>query len=232
MAFVVGLQSAVRIVQRSPAIFSAKSAPTVRTARCLPAPMLVTTHFIRGRCRISASRLGQFVAVSGSSPLLAMPVGSGLRGMSITPTSLVKILSSEHGRLRRAQRRISKGDLQAAIRYGKLEVHHHPRGVVQKYTYANMVYIANGDKEITSWPVPGFGLDVEQVEITESMKEEHEVACKQIQSCPAAWTSHTVIVVDQSGSMRKDDVSEGVYVYTCVSIHIYIYIYMYMCIYT
>jgi len=145
--------------------------------------------------------------------LAAAAMGSNLRRMTITPSSLINILSSEHGRQRRAERRISKGDLQAAMRHGKMEIVQSPnprRGEVQKYTYADMVYIADGNKEVTSWPVPGFGLDVEQVEITVQMKEEHDEACRKIASCPAAWTSHTVIIVDQSGSMRKDDVSEGI----------------------
>jgi len=156
-------------------------------------------------CRIISSESSPFLAVAA--------IGSNLRRMTITPSSLVNILSSEHGRLRRAERRISKGDLQAAMRHGKMEIIQsiNPRwGEVQKYTFADMVYIANGHQEITSWPVPGFGLDVEQVEITAKMKEEHDEACKKIASCPSAWTSHTVIIVDQSGSMRKDDVSEGI----------------------
>jgi hypothetical protein len=47
------------------------------------------------------------------------------------------------------------------------------------------------------------------VRITTEMQEGHEHACAALASDPSSWTSHTVIVVDQSGSMRKTDVADG-----------------------
>ena len=128
------------------------------------------------------------------------------------PTSLITILSSIHGRQRRAERKIAKRDLQAALKHGQREVNYNPRtGAPQwRYTFADVVYITDGVREITTWPVPGIGLDVEQIAITQRMKQEHLLACRNLASYPSAWTSHTVIVVDQSGSMRKDDVADGV----------------------
>ncbi len=67
-------------------------------------------------------------------------------------TSAATILSSEHGRMRRAQRMIDKRDLQAAIRYGNRVQSINARGTVcWKYTFADIIYITDitSTKEIT-----------------------------------------------------------------------------------
>lgn len=120
--------------------------------------------------------------------------------------------------MRRAQRAIEKRDLQAALKYGiKMRGFPCPRtGEGRwKYTFADVVFITNetGREEITSWPVPGPGLDVELVRITPEMRRAHEAACQPelLNNNMTLWTSHTgtVVVVDQSGSMRKMDVAGG-----------------------
>ena len=126
-------------------------------------------------------------------------------------TSAATLLSSEHGRMRRAQRLIEKRDLQAALRYGTRELSINPRGYTNwKYTWGDIVFITDetGTKEITSWAVPGAGLDVSKHVITKDMATAHREACKRLQHA-CSWTSHTVIIVDQSGSMRKTDVAGG-----------------------
>ena len=129
-------------------------------------------------------------------------------------TSAVTVLSTPHGRKRRAERNIAVRDLKAAVKYGKKEVANPcPRtGEMRwKYTFADIVYITDTTShiEITSWPVPGVGIDVEEHFISKDMKTEHENACKVLAEDMSSWTSHTVIVVDQSGSMRKTDVADG-----------------------
>ena len=52
--------------------------------------------------------------------------------------------------------------------------------------------------EITSWPEPCCGFDVPLVRISTAMANEHAVAAATLRNL-GAWTSHTVIVVDQSG---------------------------------
>ena len=42
------------------------------------------------------------------------------------------------------------------------------------------------------------------------MQIAHNAAVSKIRADPTSWTSHTVVVVDQSGSMRKTDVGGGV----------------------
>jgi len=135
-----------------------------------------------------------------------------LSGLQTVATSAVTILSSEHGLMRRAERLIQKRDLQAAVKHGTREISVNQRGQMNyKYKFADIVYITDetSKREITSWAAPGAGLDLEKVEITSEMQHKHSVAAMQIAS-RKGWTSHTVIVVDQSGSMRKTDVVGGV----------------------
>lgn len=139
------------------------------------------------------------------------PVSSVTSTMSMR-TSAVTILSSDHGRMRRAQRMVAKRDLQAAVKHGVCERSTNQRGKVNlKYTFADIVYITDltSTKEVTSWAVPGAGLDVEKELVTSAMQKEHDDSCLKIETSPSSWTSHTVIVVDQSGSMRKTDVPGG-----------------------
>ena len=126
-------------------------------------------------------------------------------------TSLMTLLSSAHGRQRRKERRISKRDLQAAVKHGTREAQVGPRGEMRyKYTYADIVYITDSTSrgEITSWVAPGVGMHIDKIEITEQMDAAHTAACASIETDLTWWTSHAVVVVDQSGSMRKDDVGD------------------------
>jgi hypothetical protein len=66
--------------------------------------------------------------------------------MAEDSTSLVTVLSSAHGRQRRAEREIHKRDLQAAVKYGVKE----SAGVCRifgtprwKYTFADVVFITD-----------------------------------------------------------------------------------------
>ena len=132
--------------------------------------------------------------------------------MSSVTSSAAIILSTEHTRQRRAERLIQKRDCQAALKYGTRVPSYNPRGeLCWKYTYADIVYIVSGDlsREVTCWAVPGAGLDVPKREISQADKCAHDAACAKILMDAASWTSHTVIVVDQSGSMRKTDVDGG-----------------------
>ena len=57
---------------------------------------------------------------------------------------------------------------------------------------------------------PGMGLDVPLKRITRHMRAAHDEAVSRIRADQGTWTSHTVVVVDQSGSMRKTDIGEDV----------------------
>jgi len=53
-------------------------------------------------------------------------------------------------------------------------------------------------EEITSWAEPCFGFDVPLERISDAMAAERDAAVASLRNL-GAWTSHTVIVVDQSG---------------------------------
>eukprot|EP01041_Mallomonas_annulata_P009129 gene9129-18910_t len=134
-------------------------------------------------------------------------------------TSEIPIQSSLHGNKRRTQRDIMKRDLQAAVKYGLKE-----RGFNRpktgeprwKYTFADVVYITDetSTNEITSWAVE---LPLPEVEIETRLETQCNEAKRRLNLNPELITSHTVVVVDMSGSMNESDMnghrtrSRGVY---------------------
>ena len=110
-------------------------------------------------------------------------------------TSDITFISHTHGRERREERDIKKRELQEAIKYGRREsaVPGRKGDERLKFTHRGVVYITDATMkhEITSWRISAPVLhdlgDVKGVDRT-------------------GIASHTVIVVDASGSMRKTDV--------------------------
>ena len=118
-------------------------------------------------------------------------------------TSLITILSSEHGRLRREQRDIDKRDLQRALKYGKYSLkkgHSNPH-----LEYDGIIFVTNPSmsREITAFPSPLPLADLDCKAIEEILKVKYLLEHR-----PELSTSHTVIVIDNSGSMlsKKNDV--------------------------
>lgn len=98
----------------------------------------------------------------------------------------------------------------AAVKYGRKERADSDRktGAIRwKYTYANVVYITDetSTKEITSYAenqsIPRAVLSLEHI-------LEHNAARERLAMNPSLCTSHTVIVVDHSASMRTCDVAD------------------------
>jgi hypothetical protein len=125
-------------------------------------------------------------------------------------TEDISLISHTHGRERRAQRGIMRRELQAAIKYGLRERANPGRdgGLRWRFTHEGVVYITDetARHEVTSWRIDGKdAAAVEQAEV------EVELAGK---------GSHAVLIVDNSGSMRKDDVpgykSRAHAVYDCL----------------
>jgi uncharacterized protein YegL len=127
---------------------------------------------------------------------------------------MVTVLSSDHGRERRAERGIDKIDLQTAVKYGTKNVSPNVDPVTGAmrwmYTFADVVYVTDetSKREITSWPVMKPGKLIPLKQLTTEMESDHDAACTSTQ-VTIHWTSHKVIVLDQSGSMRKTDVEKG-----------------------
>ena len=122
-------------------------------------------------------------------------------------TELLTFHPSNHGELRRGQRDIGVRDLQAAKKYGKRR-----RGRTLKdgatttmYDYRGIRYIENNvtKKEITSYNLT---TNLDKKKITRLDNEKHNQALEKINKDHSSWESHTVCVVDTSGSMRQSDV--------------------------
>ncbi|CAB1117393.1 unnamed protein product [Ectocarpus sp. CCAP 1310/34] len=134
----------------------------------------------------------------------------GPSGTAIPATSEVPFFSSLHGERRRAERQIDRRDLQAAVRYGKKQLAKRDpeTGAIRwKYTYADIIYITDetSTQEITSWVAP---IGIPHAKLTLKQIGEHEAAKQRLKDDPSLCTSHSVIVVDQSGSMRETDVAD------------------------
>ena len=130
--------------------------------------------------------------------------------METLHTSAVDLISSIHGHQRRAERSIEKKDLQSAVKNGTKE--HQLRrlkdgttAVRYKYTFADIVYITDetSTREITSWVLP---LPLEHVRISDNDEHQYQAAKARIAQDPQIITSHSVFVIDCSGSMKKADV--------------------------
>ena len=107
-------------------------------------------------------------------------------------TSDISLLSHTHGRERREERGIAKRELQEAVKYGRREnANPGRRGETRwKYTHKGIVYVTDESSrhEITSWRLDQIGLDAP------------------LPQHGGVYGTHVVVVVDSSGSMRKNDV--------------------------
>jgi hypothetical protein len=136
-------------------------------------------------------------------------------------TELSSLLSCEHGKQRREERGIQKIDLQRARRYGIREATRKGRF---KFTYGGIVFIYDEKRgtEITSFPSRDLSSNVSGTKVVRPVilqKNEaymsskflsiHDSHKRSLMTDHTRWTSHSVFVVDMSGSMRRDDVSGG-----------------------
>ena len=123
-------------------------------------------------------------------------------------TSEVTVLSSLHGRARRELREITKFDLQEAVKYGeKTRGHPDPKTKLPrwKYTYANVVYITDHSSriEVTSYRQ---AIHIQPACISQEMLDRHRDDCQTLKHEPHLCVTHSIIVIDQSGSMKISDV--------------------------
>lgn len=124
-------------------------------------------------------------------------------------TSLVTIVSTQHGRLRREQRNIEKRDLQRALKYGSRT---RVWGGAWRVEYQGITFITDETlrREITSFPSP---LPIHDAIPMDSIFQ-HQKTKHLLKLRPDLVTSHTVIVLDDSGSMlSKHQSQHGMYMY-------------------
>jgi hypothetical protein len=122
------------------------------------------------------------------------------------------IESSLHGRERRLLRQIEKTDIEECLAFGIKEPSIKGRW---KYTYNEVVLIMDptNTTEITSFIMP---LKMERAEYDNCYIEEHNEAKRAITEDKSVCASHTIIVMDMSGSMNESDVSNFITRYKAV----------------
>lgn len=117
-------------------------------------------------------------------------------------TSLITIISCEHGRLRRKQRDIDKRDLQKALKHGRRRKCWGKRWMIK---HDGIVFITDRSltREITAYPAPlqFFPISPDGKETTD-----HNKAKLLLEKKPELASSHTVLVIDNSGSMLTHDI--------------------------
>jgi hypothetical protein len=120
--------------------------------------------------------------------------------MSGEESGLISILSSDHGRLRRKQRDIHKRDFSKAIRHGTAE---RAWGRRWKLEYDGIIFIVDDhmSREVTAYPSP---LSFAPIDTKDRIV--HNRANNLLKLKPGLCTSHTVLVVDNSGSMTTHDI--------------------------
>ena len=128
-------------------------------------------------------------------------------------SSTLSLIETEHARLRRKQRGIDKKDLNAALKYGTKAPHYwggNRRNAVPgifRYTYNDIIYIVDESneqrREVTCYAKP---LILDPAPVSSNDEKLHYEAKKNLQYDLYSWTSHTVMVIDISGSMRECDV--------------------------
>jgi len=116
-------------------------------------------------------------------------------------TSLISILSTEHGRIRREQRDIDKRDLQKALKYGKAE---RCWGMRWKVEHDGVIFITDNNirREVTAFPSP-----LSMAPLDAHMELDHLKAKQVLDAKPELCASHSVLVVDNSGSMSTHDIN-------------------------
>jgi hypothetical protein len=115
-------------------------------------------------------------------------------------TSLISILSTDHGRMRREERDINKRDLQKALKFGTRE---RSWGSRWKIEYDGIIFIADNSlrQEVTCYPSPLAFADID-----EDAHTAHSKAKSVIDQKPELCVSHSVLIVDNSGSMCEHDI--------------------------
>ena len=178
----------------------------VQAANALAAAQYEADQDKQRRLRQLQERLAHLEAQQAQEARDALP--SRLAGLSMA-TQDVSLVSHAHGRQRREERGIARAELQAAVKHGRREPAHPGRDGKERwrFTHKGVVYVTDATcrHEITSWRLDD-GTALAPV--------------APLAPGAGAATSHTVIVVDHSGSMRKADVpgyaSRTEAVYTCL----------------
>ncbi len=126
-------------------------------------------------------------------------------------TDLQVLYLTTHAAQRQKERDIIGPELWGAIKYGTKEPSLEFGSGRWKYTWKDVAVITDEDssKIITALNLAGPRVHAPMAVITKEMEVQHAKALERLKD-PATWTSHTVAVIDTSGSMRKTDTEHDV----------------------
>lgn len=150
----------------------------------------------------------QVLHEEGNQEEEAVAESSEKKPSSLRRTSELTLLSSLHGQARRELRSIDKFDLQSAVKYGVKSRAQNCRKTGEprwKYIYGNVVYITDSTstQEVTCYKQ---AVNIQHAPISQEMIDRHKEDAQALKDDPQLCTTHSIIVVDQSGSMRNCDV--------------------------
>ena len=150
----------------------------------------------------------QFDPFNGhGAPARAVDEGGGDRQRASQLTEEMTLLSTLHGRARRQLRDISKHDLKTVIKYGTKTVGRTINGERRwMFEHGNTVVITDYacKKEVTSY---NKAIEIERATITKQMMDNHTEAVRVLSEDPHMCTTHSIIIIDQSASMKTCDVN-------------------------
>ena len=121
-------------------------------------------------------------------------------------TSAITLIDTNHGRQRRQERAIPRRDIQAAVRYGKELVHPDPNKLIFEHQGKRHIVTKEDRLHITSM-VTTVNLKDKIIDDIEWRKHEQDCHLIHHSETSIQWNSHSVLVVDRSGSMRNSDVN-------------------------
>ena len=150
-----------------------------------------------------ASKPASSSALFSPSANSATSTSSKVRSTAVR-TSAITLLDSRHGKQRRIERNISRREIQAAMKHGTKRPHVDPNKVIYEYRGQKHI-ISKIDKRLITTMDTSVKLTYRPVSQPEMQK--HESDLQQIHRSVEEWNSHTVLVVDKSGSMRNSDVN-------------------------
>ena len=131
--------------------------------------------------------------------------GDGQRPSQLTEE--MTLLSTLHGRARRQLRDISKHDLKTVIKYGTKTTGRTVNGERRwMFEHGNTVVITDYycQKEVTSY---NKAIEIERATITQQMMDNHNEAVRLMRDDPHMCATHSIIIIDQSASMKTCDVN-------------------------
>jgi len=134
-------------------------------------------------------------------------IGGGESGRTSQLTEELTLLSTLHGKSRRELRDISKHDLKTVMKYGVKSKGRTVNGDQRwKFEFGNTTYITDNSmrQEVTCYKK---AIKIEHATITQKMIDNHKEVERILREDPHLCTTQSIIIIDQSGSMKTCDVN-------------------------